>query len=76
MEHKVDVKKLHATDDAMVWAEEFVALFKSGVVVDEGLMVGWFANSIETARILQAADYTETYNMGYKDGWTDGLHAG
>jgi hypothetical protein len=39
------------TDDAMVWAEEFVRIFTGKVVgpdwdLDEGLMVGWFANAM------------------------------
>lgn len=45
--------KLYATDDAMVWAEEFVKLFEAHLVggddIDTGLMVGWFANAMATA---------------------------
>lgn len=43
---------LLGTEDAMVWAEEFVRIFTGKVVgpdwdgVDEGLMVGWFANAM------------------------------
>jgi hypothetical protein len=34
--------------DAKVWAEEFVKLLKekSNIEIDEGLMIGWFANAI------------------------------
>ena len=47
--------KLHSTTDAWVWAQEFCARFnlftEDGVVQDpHGLMVGWFANAIETGR--------------------------
>ena len=41
--------KLYATSDAMVWAEEFCKVVRNGAVVDEGLMVGWFANAMATA---------------------------
>lgn len=52
------------TDDAMVWAEEFVRIFDGRVIkrienldgytsntepVTEGTMVGWFANMAQTA---------------------------
>lgn len=53
--------KLHSTTDAHVWAEEFVRLFDRRLVVrgnftagtffvDEGTILGWFANAIETGR--------------------------
>ena len=46
---------LHSTDDAMVWAVEWckVARRLSGEgrsLIDEGWMVGWFANAMETAK--------------------------
>lgn len=46
--------KLHATADAMVWAEEFCRLFEvtrrsDGDTADIGLMIGWFANAMEIA---------------------------
>lgn len=55
----IDEVKLRNTTDAMVWAEEFCGTFSiytdEGVVEDKaGLMVGWFANAIETARMEQA----------------------
>jgi hypothetical protein len=40
-------QKLYSTTDAAVWAREFVSLFPDA---DEGLMIGWFANAIETGR--------------------------
>jgi len=60
------VHTLLATTDAMVWAEEFCRIFDGHVVVgsrtlqeiehknwtklDEGTMLTWFANAIETGR--------------------------
>lgn len=56
-------RKLHSTTRADVWAEEFCKLFTiqrrgsddrpevSGISDDDqGLMIGWFANAIETGR--------------------------
>jgi hypothetical protein len=48
--------KLHSTTDARVWADEFCNLFsiimKDGELVEDsrGVMLGWFANAIETGR--------------------------
>lgn len=40
---------LHSTMDASVWAEEFIRIFAHRRdEIDEGLMIGWFANSIMT----------------------------
>lgn len=44
------IKRLYSTDNAAVWASEFVALHGG----DEGLMIGWFANAIETAKRIEA----------------------
>lgn len=38
---------LHGTTDAEVWASEFCRLHPE---IDKGLMIGWFANAIETGR--------------------------
>ena len=52
------VSKLHVTIDAAVWAKEFISVLggpvttSSGVYLDEGFMIGWFANAIETARAI------------------------
>lgn len=43
----VDIQRLYATDDAAVWAAEFKKVCPG---VDEGLMIGWFANAIETCK--------------------------
>jgi len=49
---------LLGTNDAMVWAEEFCRIFNdktivsgndSGRFVNEGTMVSWFANAMQTA---------------------------
>lgn len=42
MKHEND---LHGVRDASVWARAFVELFPDA---DEDLMLGWFANAIET----------------------------
>lgn len=49
--------KLLATTDASVWASEFCAMAAAGTIdpTDFGLMVGWFANAIETGRAAGAA---------------------
>jgi hypothetical protein len=36
--------------DAKVWAEAFMKVMQSGVQIDEGLMITWFANAIETGK--------------------------
>ena len=41
-------RKLLSTTDAMVWTSEFLAQFP--VNIDEGTMISWFANAIETGR--------------------------
>lgn len=55
----VDVKSLHDTDDAMEWAEQFCDAFHhraegrrthADELIEEGWMVGWFANAIEVAK--------------------------
>ena len=40
-------RALHGTDDAAMWARAFKHLFPSS---DEALMLGWFANAIETGK--------------------------
>lgn len=45
-------KKLHGTTDAMVWATEWCRIAREieasedGELIDEGWMVGWFANAM------------------------------
>jgi len=66
---------LLATDDAMVWAEEFCRIFHGRVVtmteddggVDAGLMVAWFANAMqvginlyERKKLHEKGELTET----------------
>jgi len=40
------VKKLHEDMDASRWAREFMEVWNRGVQMDEGWMIGWFANAI------------------------------
>lgn len=42
----IEEKELRNTTDASVWAKAFVEQFGG----DEGNMIGWFANAIETGR--------------------------
>lgn len=46
---------LHATTDAAVWAHEWCTIARQirdrgDDVIDEGWMIGWFANAIEIGR--------------------------
>lgn len=43
---EVDQERLYASPTADVWAEEFAKVRPD---VDQGLMIGWFANAMETA---------------------------
>lgn len=36
-------------DDATKWAAAFCEIISDGLAIDEGLMIGWFANAIETS---------------------------
>lgn len=48
------LKRLHSTTDAAVWAEEFMKVVNKLEIkgIDEGWMIGWFANAMETARTI------------------------
>jgi hypothetical protein len=60
----MDEKTLLGTTDANIWAQEFVRIFGgavivqdsaanpnfSGIQVDEGTMITWFANALEVGR--------------------------
>jgi hypothetical protein len=53
--HQPTAKKgLLGTTDAEIWAAEFVRIFNGASIgaglVDEGTMLTWFANAIETGR--------------------------
>jgi hypothetical protein len=56
--------KLHGTTDAQVWAQEFVRLHGG----DEGLMIGWFANAIETGRGAQRESEREAF-AAFRESW-------
>ena len=52
---------LHATTDAQVWARAWCAIARrlhaeGEDLIDEGWMIGWFANAIETGRSAGAQD--------------------
>src|SRR5260221_10913883 len=42
--------ELLSTTDASVWAKEFRAVWSERKVMDEGWLISWFANAIETGR--------------------------
>lgn len=83
LEAPVDTELLYSTTDAAVWSAEFVKVCPE---VDEGLMITWFANAIETARaavpsegIREAAEIAQIRSMLDErrhviqftdDGWT------
>lgn len=49
---EVDTALLYSTTDAMVWAQEFVKVLKMrpDLAYDEGFVVAWFANAMETVK--------------------------
>ena len=63
-------ERLRSTTDAAVWAEEFCRVMRAYVVpvIDEGLMISWFANAIEMGR--QAG-----HEQGYAAGMTAAAEA-
>lgn len=44
----VNTERLYSTTDASVWAEEFAKVQPD---IDEGFMVGWFANAMQTVEM-------------------------
>ena len=66
-------RRLYATTDAMVWAEEWCRIAREieaaddgRRVVDEGWMVGWFANAM-----VVAAD--EARSVGRAEGYQEAM---
>ena len=55
---------LLSTTDAAIWTDQFMAVIDGGATVDWGLMVGWFANAIETGR-----------RVGHEQGYVAGMTA-
>lgn len=54
--------KLYATTDAQVWARSFVEIVMKDVTkLDEGFMIGWFANAIETAKDHQRRNHASNF---------------
>lgn len=52
MDNDALTRRLLGCTDAQVWAQGFVNLINSSdpPTIDEGLMLGWFANAIEAGR--------------------------
>lgn len=51
---------LHETDDAVVWAKEFMRIFGDRRDdIDEGLMISWFANAIMMKEDMESKYYRE-----------------
>lgn len=62
----VDEHKLYSTSDAMVWAEEWCKVAREIVaandgrqLIDRGWMISWFANAIETAKMIESKRVSE-----------------
>ena len=53
-------RKLHYTTDASIWASEFCKLNPS---MDEGTMIGWFANAIVTTQDLMKQQSARKYKV-------------
>lgn len=54
------VTALHGEFDAVKWAEGFQAIVvNGGIPIDEGLMIGWFANAI-----MAGHDYARNHPEG------------
>jgi hypothetical protein len=71
-------RTLLATTDAGLWAEEFVRIFNGATIgspqenhssghtyVDEGTMLAWFANAIETGRNFGRKETCSHSKAGY-----------
>ncbi len=60
---------LHATTDAQVWAKAWcetatIAVGEGRSLIDEGWMIGWFANAIEAGRTAgQQLEMTKQDNI-------------
>lgn len=75
---------LLGTDDAMVWAEEFCRIFDNWIIesgneadgfVSEGMMVGWFANAMQTAITLheeRKQRATQSQQEAFVEGFLEG----
>lgn len=64
-EYESVAAKLHGTTDAKVWAEEFMRVARTQGeqfgLIDEGMMIGWFANAIETGRAAGVMSVDESF---------------
>lgn len=49
-------KKLYSTDDARVWADEFVkVVVEGGLTINRDLMITWFANALTDLKYRKGA---------------------
>jgi hypothetical protein len=67
-----EVNRLHFTDEARIWAQEFCRKFVihegHQLVPDQmGLMIGWFANAIETGKIIEFTRFRERVELLEKE---------
>lgn len=61
----MDAKDLHNTTDAQVWTKTFMEIWGSRLnEIDEGLMLGWFANAIEAGKYAES----RAWNNAIADG--------
>jgi len=72
------MKKLECmqTDDALIWAKDFMSTMKENnwsiEDIDEGLMIGWFANAIEVSTDIRATQLSEEDAIAISAGcWCD-----
>lgn len=72
---------LHSTTDARVWASEFMRIIvksESPVIIDEGLMLGWFANAMMAGYDQAKREEPETVavagNTANYDRLVEGFH--
>lgn len=63
----VNTERLYSTTDAGVWAEEFAKVCPD---VDEGLMIGWFANAMATAEAHAKTSSINAYDVGMQKAWS------
>jgi hypothetical protein len=85
----VDTDKLYSTTDASIWAEAFIEVISDPALpdadpYDEGFVIGWFANAIETAwdfghargHRAGKAEALEDINEYERDAFEAGRYAG
>lgn len=63
----MNVKKLIESSDPQLWAKEFISAISGDpkLALDEGMMIGWFANAIQAGR---NAELLKSITMDFNDG--------